>query len=137
MKDRCSNPNNHSFNDYGGRGITFIERWNVFENFLEDMGDAPKGMTLDRRLNNLGYSKDNCRWATSTEQNRNKRNCVHITYEGVTRLAVEWSEIYSIPYKTIMDRVYKGLQGSELFAPVQTEKRNKLYKGTPQIGKTK
>jgi len=57
MKDRCNNPNDHAYNNYGGRGITVCERWNDFKKFLVDMGEAPKGLTLERKDN--GYPNNN------------------------------------------------------------------------------
>ena len=74
MKNRCLNPKNKKFPDYGGRGIKICERWlNSFENFLADMGERPAKMTLDRINNNLGYEKANCRWADFKTQNNNQR----------------------------------------------------------------
>lgn len=74
MKERCLNTNHQAYEFYGGRGITICNRWLLsFENFIEDMGERPEGRTLDRINNNEGYSKMNCRWATKSEQNKNKR----------------------------------------------------------------
>lgn len=73
MLQRCINPNNSKFDAYGGRGIGVDERWKDFINFLEDMGERPEGMSLDRIDNDKGYSKENCRWVTKDVQVYNQR----------------------------------------------------------------
>lgn len=76
VKQRCLNPRHRQYKDYGGRGITMCERWrNSFDSFLADVGPRPDPyLTLDRRDNDGNYEPNNCRWATYTEQNLNKRN---------------------------------------------------------------
>lgn len=75
MRKRCTDPGHHAWDLYGGRGIRVCERWDRFENFYEDMGDKPdKTYSLERIDGNGNYEPGNCKWATKTEQSRNRRN---------------------------------------------------------------
>jgi hypothetical protein len=73
MVRRCTSPKHCNWHNYGGRGITVCPEWMDFDAFVKDMGIRPEGKTIDRKDNNLGYSKANCRWATAKEQRANMR----------------------------------------------------------------
>lgn len=111
MRRRCENPKSHAWPDYGGRGISVCERWRSFENFLSDMGPRPTGTTLDRYPNNDGnYEPGNCRWATDSQQARNKRTNALYTAFGETKTCVEWAEDPRcvVPADTVKCRLYRG-----------------------------
>lgn len=74
MKARCLNKKNPVYYLYGGRGIKICKNWLKFENFYKDMGDMPNKKTLDRTNNNGNYCKENCRWITIQEQQKNRRD---------------------------------------------------------------
>lgn len=107
MKSRCR-PNSHSRADYYDRGIKVCKRWQKFENFYEDMGDPPDGLTLERENNDKGYSKSNCKWATYTEQLNNRRNSHLIEAFGTVKTLTEWAREYNLPYSTLKNRLYRA-----------------------------
>lgn len=86
MKRRCnSSGDKKTYNNYKARGISFDPRWNEFSEFLKDMGVRPEGRTLERNNNARGYSKDNCSWATVSDQNRNKRPSSNTGIKHITQ----------------------------------------------------
>lgn len=91
MMERCTNPNDKRYADYGGRGITVCDRWQDPANFYADMGERPTGTSIDRIDNNLGYEPGNCRWATPKTQNNNRRSTRLATLNGETLSLAEWS----------------------------------------------
>lgn len=109
MLQRCCNPNNGGYKDYGGRGITVCEeRKQSFSNFLLDMGECPEGLTLGRIDNNGNYCKENCEWQTMEKQQNNTRHNRLLVLNGVTHTLMEWSRITGLPKGRIHNRLYRG-----------------------------
>lgn len=108
MRARCNNVNNPAYKNYGGRGIRVCKRWDTFNNFFSDMGNAPSGKTLDRKNNNLGYSKANCRWATRMQQSANSRLLRVVVYKGKKYHITEFCRSFRISYGTIRSRLQRG-----------------------------
>ena len=104
MKDRCLNEKSKSFLFYGGKGITVCKEWaNSFEQFYKDMGEKPKGTSIDRINNELGYFKENCRWATHSEQQRNKQNsCKWLVCGVLYETLLEASIVHGVKKQTIV-----------------------------------
>jgi hypothetical protein len=110
MRRRCLNPNFKQWKDYGGRGITICREWDSYDQFVSDMGPRPTPKhTLERKNNDLGYSKENCKWATRKEQQHNQTVTRKVTIEGVEYIAVELAEKYGIKTDTIVERATEGL----------------------------
>jgi len=107
MIQRCNNPNNKRYKDYGGRGIKVCEKWTKFEGFLQDMGKRPEVMTLDRVDNDGDYCKENCKWSTRKEQQRNTRKNRLITINGITKCIAEWCDFFQKPYYKVQQRIKK------------------------------
>lgn len=120
MMGRCYNQNTPAFRLYGGRGISVCPRWHAFENFLADMGHRPEGMSLDRIDPDGHYEPSNCRWATASEQNRNKRTNVRVQHDGESVSLVELAERIGQPYSRIRERRARGCTGDALTGPKRT-----------------
>lgn len=110
MIDRTTNPLHPAYKNYGGRGVGVCESWlSSFEMFLADMGERPsKFHSLDRIDNSKGYQKENCRWATLSEQANNKRTNRRIQYNGRNLTVTQWSVLYGQKASTLFNRLYDG-----------------------------
>ena len=104
MKARCGNPRLSGYVNYGGRGITVCERWDLFENFLADMGMPPDGCSIDRLDNDGPYCKENCAWKTAREQALNRRNSVYLTFNGLSLHIDEWAHRLGMKTRTLRGR---------------------------------
>lgn len=106
MLARCRTKSSSSFERYGAKGVNVCERWLEFTNFLEDMGECPPRLTIDRFPNNTGnYEPSNCRWATTKQQARNKTNNQLVTFHGFTGCLVEVCEHFNVNYEAIRKRI--------------------------------
>lgn len=109
MMNRCRNPKEKRYNDYGGRGIQVCKRWHNAKLFFSDMGPKPTPKhTIDRINNELGYFPLNCRWATRLVQNRNTRRNKILTINGISKCISEWAESATVKAGTIYARVESG-----------------------------
>lgn len=108
MIARCHDHHNAAYKRYGGRGIRVCGRWRKFENFLNDMGQRPPQMQIERRDNNKGYSPGNCLWATANQQANNRRSNTLITYRGETKTLTAWARTLGISPMLVSTRIYQG-----------------------------
>ena len=122
---RCYDEKYENFHNYGGRGITVSERWRTsFENFSNDMGSPPKGFSLDRINVNGPYSRENCRWASAKEQQRNKRNNELHLFRGRMVTIPEAMEIAGCQLwtTTVRNRIRKGIPIEQALAEPSNSK---------------
>ncbi len=108
MIQRCTNPRQKQYKDYGGRGITVCDRWRKsFADFLEDMGPRPAGLTLERVDNAKGYYPGNCEWRSRKQQLRNMRRNALFTVRGETGCLSDMAERYGISEDTVHARIHR------------------------------
>lgn len=106
IKHRCYDSNRPDYNRYGGRGIKVCDRWlESFANFLEDMGYAPPGTSIDRIDVNGDYEPNNCRWASKWVQASNKRNNTVLHFNGQSKTVSEWARALGISRQTLTSRL--------------------------------
>lgn len=131
INTRCSNPNDKTYNQYGAKGIRNL--WKSFEEFKNDVYKSYlkhckefgiKNTTIDRIDNDGNYCKENCRWATHKEQNRNKRNNRILTFHGHSGCLAEWAENYGITYAMLWLRINRYHWSTEqaLTTPIKFSK---------------
>lgn len=124
---RCTNPKATNYHNYGERGITVCKRWRKFENFLEDMGEVPKGQQIDRTDNDGNYCKSNCCWVTAKQNSRNRRDNHLETHNGKTQCLAIWAEEYNMDYQLLWKRicVYRWPMEKALTTPLGKKKRER------------
>ena len=131
MKDRCTNPESKDFARYGGKGITVCDQWlNSFEQFYKDMGEKPKGTSIDRINNNQGYSPENCQWATHSQQQLNKtKSCLWLVNGVVYESLVTAAAAYGVRKQTIVKWVdgYTDKRRNKTWSPKNGCKRLPKY----------
>ncbi len=128
MIRRCYSSRTYNYHNYGGRDIKVCMRWREsFEEFLHDMGEPEKGMSLDRKDNNSNYTPDNCRWATNSEQQRNTRTNRMLTFRGKTQCLFAWAEEIQIHPRTLWARLDSGWSIKQaLITPVRSVRKGGL-----------
>jgi hypothetical protein len=120
MKNRCQNPHNPQWKDYGGRGITVCEEWrgpNGFKRFLLDLGERPHGYQLDRVDVNGNYTPKNCRWASRKTQQRNRRDTSKVFVEGQWHIVADLVEASGLKNETIINRAATATTIAEIVSP--------------------
>lgn len=109
MIKRCTNKNHDNYHRYGGAGITVCEEWKIFEGFMKDMYSSYKeGLSIDRKDNSKGYSKENCRWVTTQDQVNNRTNTTFVIYRGEEIALSDACRLAGINYGTVRSRLNLG-----------------------------
>jgi hypothetical protein len=117
MRSRCNDMNDIGFNNYGGRGIKICKEWDNFLNFLKDMGERPKGTSIDRIDVDGNYEPKNCKWSSKQEQNGNRRNIRFVEIDGEKINMREASRRLNIDYYALRYQMIK--RGKTLASALQ------------------
>lgn len=126
MKERCYNSKNIVYYNYGAKGITVCDEWKgSFEQFYKDMGPRPINKSLDRIDSLKCYSKENCRWASSEQQNRNRNNNINYEFNGITKTQTEWSIFLNGNHDMVRFRIASGWSVEDALTLKKGEKRAK------------
>ena len=127
MLSRCYREKDPGYSNYGGRGISVCEEWHTFANFLKDMGERPKGTSIDRINPDGNYEPGNCRWITQKEQTNNTRRNVYFIYDGKRLTISQLADIAGIEYNAMYGRlaVYKWPLERAMNTPKMHEAYNK------------
>jgi hypothetical protein len=132
MLQRCNNPNEPAYKDYGARGITVCKEWKdymVFHNWAANNG-YENTLTIERKNVNGNYEPNNCKWATIKEQQNNKRTCIFITFRNKTQSLNNWSIELNMSYSALIGRCRLGWSIDKMFnTPSKERSKNaKIYK---------
>jgi hypothetical protein len=125
LRNRCRLKNVWNYASYGGAGVTYDPAWDSYERFQLDMGNRPEGMTLDRIDGTRGYFKENCRWATASEQQNNRKCALLLTHNGITKNARDWARDLGLAPGAVWNRV--KLLGWSIEKAVTTKKVGTVY----------
>lgn len=126
MRQRCNHPSHFAYARYGGKGITVCDEWNDFQSFYDwsIANGYADNLSIDRINNKLGYSPDNCRWASMKVQQNNRTNNHRIVIDGEEKTISEWSDLSGIPRSTLEWRIKNHWSEHELFMPVSLNNKN-------------
>lgn len=118
MMQRCYNPNQVAYKNYGGRGIAVCDDWHDISKFIEwaEINGYKEGLTIERINVNGGYNPDNCKWITKSEQAYNKRNSVKITINGETKCLMQWVHELNIPLGRVWEAPSKGIPYEQIIS---------------------
>ena len=150
MKNRCNNPDNKNYKDYGGRGIKVCSEWsdkkNGHRNFRKWAIENGwrKGLSIDRKDNNGDYEPSNCRWSTPKQQSNNTRFNRIVTINGKAKTVQEWADIVGISQRAMTGRIESGWSEEDLLKPkykplkmtkAEMSKEIRMWRGLKEQGK--